>query len=324
MVGSLVLTVTRRCNLRCSYCPTVKDGFPSLTTEQALSALSLFEHIFGSGEVKLFGGEPLLEPETVRAVLAAAEQRPALKRVYLSTNGLGLDDAWLDSVAANPKCILTLSLDGRPEDHRRLRRALPQVADSYDHVMQLLPRLTQAPRVVVTQTIAPATASNAADNFAHLLGLGFRRFNFLPGYYLAWRPEQLRQLRESFARMAAEITERWRHDEYVYVRNLFTWAPTPFFNSGMIVDSDGSIHPSNLGLSGALADLLPETRVGSLDSPPTRADLEAHAATVNQRLQTALVPAVWQSTLDVDRALTRFCRGLFAEFVRYRRRRRAA
>ncbi len=320
----LILTVTRRCNLRCNYCPTAKDGWPSLDETAARRAVSLFADRYGGGDIKLFGGEPLLEPEVVRAVFDAARDEPRIRRVYLSTNGLGLDTGWLDTLRAHEKSVLTISMDGRPDDHRRLRRALPGVADSYDHVLRLMPQLLQTPRVVVTQTIAPATAKHAAENFAHLLELGFSRFNFLPGYYLRWRDEQITALRAGFAAIAQRVVERWRRAEFTYVRNLFTWAPTPFFNTGVVVDADGSIHPNNLGLSSALEELLPDTRVGTLDSPPTSEQIEAKAREVNGLLERALPPEVWQSTLSVDRELTRFCHGLYGEFLQYRRKRKAA
>jgi MoaA/NifB/PqqE/SkfB family radical SAM enzyme len=324
VVSQLVLTITRRCNLRCSYCPTAKDGWPSLDVSRAMAALALFVERFGGGEVKLFGGEPLLEPEVVGAVLEAARREPRIRRVYLSTNGLGLDAALVARLSADPKLVLTLSLDGRPEDHRRQRRALPGVPDSYDHMTELLPVLTRAPRVVITQTIVPATVERASENFAHLVGLGFTRFNFLPGYYLPWRPEQLEGLRRGFEAIRSHIVGRWQQDAPLYVRNLFTRAPTPFFNTGLVVDSDGSIHPTNLGLAASLEALLPRTRAGSLDDPPTPEALENKAREVNDLLARALPPRVWGSTLAVDRELGRFCRGLYRPWLAHRRRRRVA
>ncbi len=321
---SLILTVTRRCNLRCSYCPTAKDGWPSLDEQSALLALDLFATRYGGGDVKLFGGEPLLEPEVVRAVFESARENPKIDRVYLSTNGLGLDREWLEYLGRHPKAVLTLSLDGRAADHRRLRRALPSVGDAYDHIVSLLPEILRTPRVVVTQTLAPSTAGDGDENFAHLLELGFTRFNFLPGYYLPWRPEQLVELRQAFVAIAARVVKRWRGDQYTYVRNLFTWAPTPFFNSGVVVDADGSIHPSNLGLASALEDALPATRVGSLTDPPTAAALADRARQVDAILEAALPKEIWAATLTVDRELTAFCEGLYPEFVAYRRKRRAA
>lgn len=321
--ASLILTVTRACNLRCSYCPTAKDGWPSLSVAQGLRALALFCER-GGGDIKLFGGEPLLAPEVVRAVVREADEQPQIRRIYLSTNGLGLDAEWLNLVRRSPKLILTLSMDGQPEDHRRHRRALEGVPDAYDRVMGLLPELLRTPRLVLTQTIPPATSERAAENFRHLVGLGFTRFNLLPGYYLPWREHQLQALREGFAEIADIYRRTWASGGYLYLRNLFTWAPTPFFNTGMVVDADGSIHPSNLGLSGKLDHLLEQTRAGTLDDPPSPEALAAKAEEVNGLLQAELPERIWRSTQAVDAELTALCRSLYPAWADWRRQRRAA
>ncbi len=323
----MILTVTRACNLRCAYCPTAKDGWPSLSVADARRAVALFADHFAStdrpGDIKMFGGEPLLAPDVVRAAILAAAERPEIRRVQLSTNGLGLDGDWLAWLAEQPKTVLTISMDGRPDDHRKLRRALPGVADSYGHVVSLLPQILATPRVVVTQTIAPATAKRAADNFAHLLELGFRRFNFLPGYFIGWRAEQLRDLRAGFAAIGDRIRHEWGEGRYLYLRNLFTWAPTPFFNTGFVVDSDRSIHPSNVGLSGQLDGLRGHTAVGDLDDPPDPDALRARAVQVNGLLEASLSPRVWHSTLAADAALTELVRGLYPAWLEMKRRRAA-
>ena len=319
----LVLTVTRACNLRCSYCPTAKDGWPSLGEVDARRALDLFAGTFGGGAVKIFGGEPLLVPDVVRAALDHAETLPAIRTIQLSTNGLALDEAWLELARQRPKTILQISMDGRPDDHRRHRRSLPKVGDTYDRVAALAPELSRMPRVVVTQTIPPSTAAAADENFEHLLSLGFRRFNFLPGYYIPWTDEQLAALDRSFERMAARIEAAWRAGERLYVRNLTTLAPTPFFNTGLVVDADRTIHPSNVGLSGALEELLAETRCGDLDQPPTPDALAAKQLEVNVLLERTLAPRVWSSTLAADAALTRFCRRLMPKWADARRARAA-
>ena len=321
--GSLILTVTRACNLRCSYCPTAKDGWPSLSVEDAQRAVTLFADRYGGGDIKIFGGEPLLVPDVVRAVLEAAAREPRVRRVYLSTNGLGLDAEWLDRLAALPKSVLTLSLDGTPQDHHRLRRALPGVPDAYAHVLTLLPQLVAAPRLVVTQTIAPATSGRAAENFRHLRSLGFHRFNLLPGYYIPWTADQLSRLEVGFGAIGEDIEQAWKRGERLYLRNLFTWAPTPFFNTGLVVDADGSIHPSNVGLSSALDSTRARTVCGSLDDPPSPEVLAAKAQEVQPLLQEVLPEKVWQSTLAVDARLTTLVQSLYPAFVAMRRRREA-
>jgi hypothetical protein len=214
-------------------------------------------------------------------------------------------------------------MDGTPEDHRRLRRALPGTADAYDHVIDLLPHLRRLPRLVITQTIAPATAHRAAENFDHLLGLGFTRVNLLPGYFIPWRPAQLDALEAGFQGIAERLRAAWAAGRGLYLRNLFTRAPTPFFNTGLVVDADRTIHPSNVGLSGSLEGLLGRTRVGDLDDPPTAEALAARAADISGMLQESVSPRVWRSTLAADAALTRLCESLLPHWLAWRARRRA-
>ncbi len=286
-----------------------------------MDAVRLFARRYGGGDIKMFGGEPLLVPHVVGAAMEAARREPAIRRVYISTNGLGLDEAWLASFRDYPKGILTISMDGKPDDHRRYRRTKDEeIPDTYEHVVGLLPVLQNTPRVVITQTIPPASVSRAAENFQHLRELGFRRFNVLPGYYLPWRQHQLTALRDQFQAISDNIRTSWARGEKVYLRNLFTRAPTPFFNSGLVVDSDRTIHPSNVGLSGALDELRSRTQVGDLDHPPTPTELANRATLVNGMLQEALPDRIWESTLAVDAELTRFCRGLYKDFAKYRER----
>ena len=122
--AALILTVTRRCNLRCAYCPTVKDGVPDLSVDDAKRAIDLFLSRYGGGDIKLFGGEPLLRPDVVEAVLTHVSDVSDVS-VYLSTNGTRFESGILDLLRANPRVTLTLSMDGAPKDHDGLRRPLP-------------------------------------------------------------------------------------------------------------------------------------------------------------------------------------------------------
>jgi hypothetical protein len=269
-------------------------------------ALHLFAERYAGpngGDVKLFGGEPLLVPDVIDAVFDAAEQLPQVRRLYLSTNGRALDAARLQRIASVDKAILTISLDGRPEDHRRYRRG----PESYDTVVALRKRLASMPRVVITQTIAPAAALNAAANFD-----------------LAWSEAQLGALRTGFAAISARIHQEWRVGHPLYVRNLFTWAPTPFFNEGLIVDSDGTIHPSNVGLAGSFDDLRERTVVGTIDDPPSLEALDAAAKRTRGLIESTTPPRIWRSTQAADGELTRFVQGLLPAWAERRRARRAA
>lgn len=278
----------------------MKEGGPELTVEDTRRALDLFVERHGGGDVKLFGGEPLLRRDVVEAVIREA---PASCSVWLSTNGSRLDADLLGLLRAFPSTTLTLSLDGARADHVGLRRGA-----NYDALIRWLPDLLTLPRFVVTQTIAPGTAARAFENFQALRTLGIRKFNLLPGYYLPWTTEQLADLRRGFARIGRAFAEAWAAGDRLYLRNLFVRAPTAFFNTGLVVDSDRTIHASNLVLAQGLGD---GDVVGTLDHPPTPEVLAAAAARVPALLAAAYPPAVLAATDAVDSALTALCDSLY-------------
>ncbi len=90
----LRVSLTDRCNLRCSYCMPA-DGLDWLPGEQLLrpDELARLMHIavtrLGVTSVRFTGGEPLLARHLEEVVAAAARLRPR-PEISLTTNGVGL------------------------------------------------------------------------------------------------------------------------------------------------------------------------------------------------------------------------------------------
>ncbi|HET8602218.1 MAG TPA: GTP 3',8-cyclase MoaA [Segeticoccus sp.] len=121
----LRVSVTDRCNLRCTYCMPA-EGLPwlpkpeMLTDEELIRLVGIFVRL-GVRQVRLTGGEPLLRRSLAEVVsgIAALEPRP---KIAMTTNGVGLDrlagrlaEAGLDRV--------NVSLDTvDPEEFRSLTR----------------------------------------------------------------------------------------------------------------------------------------------------------------------------------------------------------
>jgi cyclic pyranopterin phosphate synthase len=90
----LRVSLTDRCNLRCSYCMPA-EGLDWLPGEQLLrrDELARLMHIavtrLGVTSVRFTGGEPLLSRHLEEAIAAAASLRPR-PEISLTTNGLGL------------------------------------------------------------------------------------------------------------------------------------------------------------------------------------------------------------------------------------------
>ncbi|MBO0773102.1 MAG: radical SAM protein, partial [Actinobacteria bacterium] len=129
----LRVSLTDRCNLRCSYCmpPEGLDWLPSpdlLTDDEVVRLARIGVERLGITEIRYTGGEPLLRRGLTGIVARTAGLRPR-PETSLTTNGIGLArlagplrDAGLDRI--------NVSLDTlRPETFRALSRRdrLPDV-----------------------------------------------------------------------------------------------------------------------------------------------------------------------------------------------------
>jgi len=90
----LRVSVTDRCNLRCTYCMPA-EGLPwlpkpeMLTDEELLRVVGVFVAL-GVKQVRLTGGEPLLRRSLVEVVAGIARLSPR-PQIAMTTNGVGLD-----------------------------------------------------------------------------------------------------------------------------------------------------------------------------------------------------------------------------------------
>ena len=135
-LGSLRVSVTDRCNLRCTYCMPEEDyaWLPreSLLTFEELTRLARLFASLGARKVRLTGGEPLLRrdlPELVRMLA----RDPQIDDLALTTNGLLLARQ-IDALADAGLGRVTVSLDTlSPERFLSLARS-PRHADVLDGI----------------------------------------------------------------------------------------------------------------------------------------------------------------------------------------------
>lgn len=122
-LGSLRLSVTDRCNLRCKYCMPEPEyvWLPRediLSFEEMATLVGYFAD-FGVDKVRLTGGEPLLRKDLPRLVRLLRRNR-RITEVALTTNGVLLADYAQELYEAGLDRV-TVSLDTiRPERFRQL------------------------------------------------------------------------------------------------------------------------------------------------------------------------------------------------------------
>ena len=122
---NLRLSVTDRCNLRCSYCMPEEDyaWLPRadiLTFEELARLAGVFVGL-GVEKIRLTGGEPLLRRD-LDVLVALLAERPGLRDLALTTNGVLLEEQ-AESLRRAGLARLTISLDTlRPGRFRSLTR----------------------------------------------------------------------------------------------------------------------------------------------------------------------------------------------------------
>ena len=190
-VKALCLHIAHTCNLTCDYCFAGQGKFSG---ERALMSLEVGKQaidflIANSGkrknlEVDFFGGEPLMNFDVVKEIVAYA--RSAEKehnknfRFTLTTNGMLIDD---DVIAfANKECHnVVLSLDGRKEIHDKLRRTAGGKG-SYDIIVPKFQKMVEARQgkgYYMRGTFTHDNPDFTKDIF-HMLDLGFTELSMEP------------------------------------------------------------------------------------------------------------------------------------------------
>jgi GTP 3',8-cyclase len=139
---NLRLSVTDRCNLRCSYCMPEEEyvWLPRdniLSFEEITSLVDVFVDL-GVDKIRLTGGEPLLRKDLDRLIAMLATD-PRIHDLAMTTNGVLLADQ-VASLRAAGLHRVTVSLDTlRPERFRALTRR-----DTHSRVLEGIAALRRA------------------------------------------------------------------------------------------------------------------------------------------------------------------------------------
>lgn len=152
VIKALCLHVAHTCNLNCSYCFASQGKYHGdravMSFEVGKRAFDFLIENSGSRrnlEVDFFGGEPLMDWDVVKQLVAYARSIEKEKgknfRFTLTTNGMLIDDDVID-FANREMSNVVLSLDGRKEVHDRFRKDYAGNG-SYDTIVPKFQRLVE-------------------------------------------------------------------------------------------------------------------------------------------------------------------------------------
>lgn len=224
IIKALCLHVSHTCNLNCSYCFASQGKYHG---DQALMSLEVGKRaldflIENSGtrrnlEVDFFGGEPLMNWDVVKELVAyAREQEKAHDKNFrftLTTNGILIDDDVID-FANREMSNVVLSLDGRKEIHD-LTRVDFAGNGSYDKVVPKFKDIVEARggrNYYMRGTFTHANPDFTKDVF-HMADLGFTELSMEPVVCSpddpsALTPEDIEIVKEQYEILAKEMIKR--------------------------------------------------------------------------------------------------------------------
>jgi len=224
VVKALCLHVAHTCNLNCQYCFASQGKYHGeralMSFEVGKQALDFLVENSGTRhnlEVDFFGGEPLMNWDVVKQLVAYARSIEAGAgkhfRFTLTTNGMLLDEEVMD-FANREMHNVVLSLDGRKEVHDALRKDYAGNG-SYDRIVpkfQEFVRRRGDKSYYIRGTFTHANTDFLSD-ILHMADLGFTELSMepvvcAPGEPYALTEDDLPVLKEQYEQLAFEMYQR--------------------------------------------------------------------------------------------------------------------
>ena len=226
VIKALCLHVAHTCNLNCSYCFASQGKYQG---DRAVMSFEVGKHAFdflvaNSGtrrnlEVDFFGGEPLMNWDVVKQLVAYArsieKEHNKNFRFTLTTNGLLIDDEVIDFLNKEMSNVV-LSLDGRKEVHDLFRKDYAGNG-SYDKIIPKFKRLVESRGGKNYYMRGTFTHNNVdfTEDIFHMADLGFTELSMepvvcAPDDPCALTDEDLPKLFEQYEILAKEMIKRKR------------------------------------------------------------------------------------------------------------------
>ena len=224
VVKALCLHIAHDCNLACRYCFAEEGEYHGrralMSYEVGKKALDFLIANSGSRrnlEVDFFGGEPLMNWQVVKDLVAYGREQEKLHdknfRFTVTTNGVLLNDEIQEFVNKEMDNVV-LSLDGRKEINDKMR-PFRNGKGSYDMIVPKFQQFAESRNQDKYYVRGTFTHYNLdfADDVLHLADLGFKQISVEPvvaedSEEYALREEDLPKLFEEYDKLAAEMVER--------------------------------------------------------------------------------------------------------------------
>lgn len=172
---SLVHFVTRRCNARCSFCFIDFDEPAAKSAELTAAEIDAVTKTLGPNlfNVNLTGGEPFLRSDLID-IARSYFRNTGVQSIYITSNG-GFPDRVLRFARAvasefpDRKLIISISVDGFPDEHDRIRK-VPGLFDKAMETYRSLGALGGSVMANIAITVSHENHAGVSALYQHLTG----------------------------------------------------------------------------------------------------------------------------------------------------------
>lgn len=224
VVKALCLHIAHDCNLACRYCFAGEGEYKGdrslMSYEVGKKALDFLVENSGSRrnlEVDFFGGEPLMNFDVVKKLVAYGREMEKTKdkhfRFTLTTNGVLLNDEVI-AFANQEMDNIVLSIDGRKEVHDYMR-PFKNGAGSYDLIIDKFKKVAESRKQTKYYVRGTFTHNNLdfVEDVLSLADEGFEQISVEPVVAgpeepYAIREEDIPVICEGYDRLAKEMLKR--------------------------------------------------------------------------------------------------------------------
>lgn len=198
---AVTMLLTNDCNLACSYCFESNKGKDYMPKEMALDILKAtynqVDPMAGIFTLNMFGGEPLMNWDTFKAICDYVLENNLKIRITATTNLTLLTDEMIDYIDELSIPVL-VSVDGIKEVHDKHR------CNSFDKVIENMKKLIDRDLgylIEARMTVAPDTAKYMYESVKMLVDLGINNIANVPASDLDWDAQSIQDYKDNYEKI---------------------------------------------------------------------------------------------------------------------------
>lgn len=277
---TVILKMTERCNLNCSYCYFFNGKDPSYKERPAIIAQNNIKKLIdflikGIDDLSLtkivigfHGGEPLIFKKTSFNQLCVALKENLGQKIVLSfslqTNGLLIDHEWLE-IFQKHKIDIGISIDG-PKDFHDKYRVDHKGRGSYDRLIHKINMMNEKNiRFGVLSVINPEIGAKRMYNFI-TEKLKVKSFDLLFPHLT--HDDKLQYSMDEFANFMCEIYNLWVQSNNKVKIRIFTSFLNQLLGGSKLLYGIGAVKKHNIPLITVRSDGKLEPVTGLMHTDP--------------------------------------------------------